>query len=184
MLNELNEILSNITWNIYVTPLWCIGLAMLFLVSIWATAGNVGTKKCPRFWKFLNRFFLILSIGSILYVTLLTRSKEVYTPDYIPFSFIERAKVNKEVYRSVLMNVFLFVPFGLFTPYSFKRKNISKTYAWAILFSAGIEIVQLVFSLGMMATDDILANFFGAFIGSFAYILVSPNKKRKKRKSK
>lgn len=182
MFNDFVKILDNIVWNIYVTPLWFIVLAMIFMISIWASAGALGTKKFPSFWKFLNIVLLLCSIGGILFVTVFNRDGISQAPDLIPFSFIEKAKYNTETYRSVLMNVFLFVPFGLSASFSFGRKNVTRTFFSALLLSIAIELIQYFFSLGMMATDDVLANCLGAFLGTLAFAVVNATTKSKKRK--
>ena len=76
----------------------------------------------------------------------------------------------------MLMNVFLFFPFGLSFANALPRKwhhciRILLTTLTACLFSIGIEYTQYRFSLGLTETDDVICNTLGAFLGSASLLL-------------
>lgn len=123
---------------------------------------------------FLNRFLLILSIFIIIYTTLLTRKVFIRELELFPFYSFIKAKQQPEIYRSMFMNIVLFVPIGIFMPFSFKdrsNKNIYLTLIFALSLSILIEAVQYVLGLGYSEIDDVIMNFLGAFIGSLSYIV-------------
>ena len=61
-------------------------------------------------------------------------------------------------------NVLLFIPFPLLV-FSFGLRGRKKILVAALLTTAGIEAIQLVFHIGVPDVDDILLNMTGAFIG-------------------
>ena len=69
----------------------------------------------------VNYLGCILSVFGILAFTLLSRTggQGVFLT---PFRFLELAKDEPEFYRSFFMNVFLFVPLGVFMPYAIANK--------------------------------------------------------------
>lgn len=116
----------------------------------------------------------VIAIGAILYATVISRGESSKGADFIPFSSFERAKTNPEMYRSVLMNVFLFVPLGLSLPFVFggsTGKRILFTILVGLLLSITVEAIQYFAHLGMTETDDVICNTVGTSIGSCAYLL-------------
>ena len=97
----------------------------------------------------------------------------------IPFySFVEAQK-QPELYRSMLMNVFLFFPLGLTLPYALPEKWNRKgllTIFLALVFSIGIELAQYQFHLGRAETDDVICNTLGCVIGTLSYVISKKQK--------
>ena len=119
----------------------------------------------------------MVSVGvifAIFVVTLLSRSSETVELILTPFhSFIE-AKTQPEIYRSMLMNVFLFFPFGLTLPFALPEKWNRKallTIVLALVLSFTIEFLQFHYHLGRAETDDVICNTLGATIGTLSYTL-------------
>lgn len=81
----------------------------------------------------------------------------------MPFSTLDG---NLHFMRFVL-NVIMFVPFGMFWPLLFVKTNIKirQTAAAGLIMSLIIEAVQGIFGLGHVQTDDVIANVCGALIG-------------------
>lgn len=168
--------LSHLLWTIYVSPLWYIWVAMAVLVVFWGLCGLLGTKKLPKIWRGINIFCFICSVAAVLYVTVYDRSTKERFLQLIPFHFIIEAQEHIEILRSMLMNVFLFVPFGLSLPFVINKKagrTIKISIITALIFSVGIEIIQFSFGFGRAETDDVLSNVFGTFIGTLSYSAVS-----------
>lgn len=160
--------------RIYVQPLGRICLWILLLVVVW-TAGRYffGNK---RWWKIGNAVGMTISAYGILFFTVLRRGTESAEPaTLIPFhSFIE-AQIQPEKYREMLMNVFLFVPFGLTAPNVLSRLKrlwpVIFTVVSAFILSVAIEFTQYYFHLGRCEVDDVIMNTLGAAIGANAYVM-------------
>ena len=168
----MKAFLGHVIWKIYVSPLWLIRVAMAALVVIWGLLGLLGTRKFPKLWRGVNIFCCVCSVLGILYVTLFKRSPHEQFLQLIPFHFIVEAKEHIEILRSMLMNVFLFVPLGLSLPFSVNGKlprTVIFTLVSALIFSVCIEVVQYHFGLGRAETDDVLCNVFGTLIGCLAF---------------
>ena len=64
------------------------------------------------------------------------------------------------------MNVVMFVPIGLLLPCCFRKFEKNKRiFLTALICSSGIELLQGIFKIGMLETDDVLGNVLGAEIG-------------------
>ncbi len=70
--------------------------------------------------------------------------------------------------KNVLGNFILFYPMGIFLPCLFKRvRTVKKTLLIAICTILSVEIVQLVFRLGIFDIDDLILNMAGWILGYF-----------------
>lgn len=70
----------------------------------------------------------------------------------------------------LLLNVIIFIPFGILFPLSYPRHSNFLTFTLIALLSiCGIEFIQRITYLGIFDIDDILLNLLGCFIG---YIVV------------
>ena len=166
--------MSKIILQIYIQPLENIIITIVISCVLWVFMGLIFRliKKEIAF-KIINRIILLPSLFVILYLTIIDRNsgdklEVVLRPFY---SFVE-AKNNEEMYRTMLMNVFLFVPLGLTLTYSLPHKikhNIIVTIVLALFLSTAVETVQYIFALGRVETDDVICNTFGAFVGALAY---------------
>lgn len=159
----------------YAMPLSKVRFLMLFMIFAWVYIDSFVKKEKinKTTWKFINIFISIGIFLAILFATIISREN---TTEVIltPFHFLEEAKQQPEIYRSMLMNVFLFFPLGLTLPFSLPerwRGKILFTILFAFLLSAGIEYAQYYFHLGRAETDDVICNVLGVFIGIFAYII-------------
>ena len=90
----------------------------------------------------------------ILYATILTRTPSDYEAILTPFATLAAARVQPELYREMLMNVFLFFPLGLTLsnalPWRWNyRRRIGVTVLAGCLLSAGIEYAQYRFALDL-----------------------------------
>ena len=70
---------------------------------------------------------------------------------------------NEEAIRTMVMNVVLFLPFGLILLYVFNHiKNKRRKWLLCILIgflvSVGVESIQYVLALGRAETDDVICN--------------------------
>lgn len=71
---------------------------------------------------------------------------------------------------SVVLNIFLFVPFGYLCPLCIKKLDMwHKILLVGIGFSVFIEFTQLITHRGWFDVDDIIHNGLGTFIGWLCY---------------
>lgn len=69
-------------------------------------------------------------------------------------------------------NVICFVPMGFFVPFLNKRyRKFSVVLSLTFLFSLGIEMIQLLFQIGVFDVDDLLLNTLGGVIGYIFYYI-------------
>ena len=164
--------MGKLIWWIYVQPVKNIILTMLVLPIVW-TALHQFLQHKQRLWKAINTFTLIISLVTIIYLTLYHRGEGEYDVILTPFhSFIE-AQIQPEMYRSMLMNVFLFEPLGLSLSGLLPKKwySLAITVVVGMLFSIGIEAAQFYYDLGRCEVDDVIMNTLGCAIGMVPVIL-------------
>ena len=133
---------------IYHQQLGTIVLWIFLLVAIWAVGRFLFGDR--SWWRIGNAVGVIVAAYGILHFTVLHReSSSPSSAILLPFhSFIE-AQIQPEKYREMLMNVFLFVPFGLTAPNGLSRIKrfwpTVITVASALLLSTTIEFTQFYF---------------------------------------
>lgn len=124
-----------------------------------------------------------LALWLIIYATILSRSETgggmMLTPGYS----IKRAMESSIYLRMVLLNIFLFIPYGVFVTLAFDGESFKKTLLISILsalcITVLIEVTQVLFRLGTAETDDVILNVFGAFLGILPYIIVRSVRERR-----
>ena len=175
--------MGNFFHNIYVSNISTILIAIPILLLVWSLIGAAFYK----YMRIIGAVLAAIAAAGILYVTVFARGESGAGADFIPFSSFERAKIQPEMYRSMLMNVFLFVPLGLALPFIFggsTGKRILLTILVGLLLSVTVEAIQYFVHLGMAETDDMICNTVGTAIGSCAYLLTLLWRKILKKKTK
>ena len=134
----------------------------------------------------LNIALACVAAFIILYTTLLTRTPGVPEAILAPFATFTAARVQPELYREMLMNVFLFFPLGLTLSNALPRRwhrwgRITLTTLVGCALSAGIEYTQYRYALGMAEVDDVICNTLGAFIGSTSLLIAHAIEKSRER---
>lgn len=169
---------------IYALPLRDIVLMILAGVTVWPGLGKKYVSK--RLWSLLNINLFTIFVVLIPYTTLLTRAPGNYELILTPFATFTAAQQQPELYREMLMNVFLFFPLGLTLSNALPLKwhrwsRIALTAFIGCILSAGIEYVQYRYALGMAEVDDVICNTLGAFIGSTALLVSHAIEKSRER---
>lgn len=169
--------------QLYAMPLPMVAVLMLAILLLW-------TALCQHFKGRIRTFSnVVLACAAtiiILHATLLSRTPGTYAAVLTPFAALAAARQQPELYREMLMNVFLFFPLGLTLSNALPRKwhrwlRISLTTLTGCILSAGIEYAQYRFALGMAETDDVICNTLGTFVGATSLLLAHAMEKHKER---
>lgn len=159
--------------QIYAMNPWTVCFLMLLALAGWTVLCNCLRTKVRIE---VNAILSCVSAAIILYATLLTRTPGTYAVVLTPFAALAAARQQPELYREMLMNIFLFFPLGLTLSNALPRRwhrwwRVVLTTLTGCILSAGIEYVQYRFALGVAETDDVICNALGAFIGSTSLII-------------
>ncbi len=174
--------------DIFLTVVFSLPFAFVFAlggIQILKTLKNNGFKKSAS--KLFNNiknnksflcdllFFIYFFI--VIYRTLLQRDFS-----YNPLSEVfDGWTIFKTQYTGldyqVIGNVTMFLPFGFLWTLSFERekksaKALLNTALSSLLFSAFIEITQLIFSKGTFQFSDIAYNTLGGVLGAVIFIII------------
>ena len=156
---------------------------MALALTAWcALPARMGARR----WRWGNLVLLLLMTAAILYATLFSRAEGSTGLILTPFASLTAARVQPEIYREMLMNVFLFFPLGLTLSNALPRKwhrwgKIALTTLVGCALSAGIEYAQYRCALGLAETDDVICNTLGAFLGAASLLAAHAIEKHKER---
>lgn len=133
-----------------------------------------------------NFVLFCAAVIAILYATILTRTPGNYELILTPFAALSAARQQPELYREMLMNIFLFFPLGLTLSNALPRKwhrwgKIALTTLVGCALSAGIEYAQYRCALGLAETDDVICNTLGAFLGAVSLLVAHAIEKYRER---
>ena len=170
--------MGRLFWKIYIQTLPVIVIGMILLLILWVAMEKKMRKR--SLWKLLNAVVFLGIVAAILFTTVWSRGENAQAPSWIPFYTFVEAKLQPELYRTMLMNVFLFQPIGLSLPNLLPKKAhpVAVTVVFAMLLSIGVEAAQFHYHLGRCEIDDVIMNTLGAAIGAAAYGLgrISPER--------
>lgn len=155
---------------------------------------NISQKQ--KIWmKALARIFFVLYLIILIYFLFFSErygrvvGKTEYHYNLELFKEIKRFIKYRELLGiesfvvNIFGNIFAFSPFGFFLP-MISSKKISFLYVILLSFefSLSIELLQLIFKVGIFDVDDLLMNTLGVAIGYLVYWLCNKilccNKKR------
>ena len=162
---------------------WTVCILLLSLLLLWPVlCQRVGERRRVL----LNTALACAAAFIILYATILTRTSGDYEFILTPFAALSAARQQPELYREMLMNVFLFFPLGLTLSNALPQKwhrwgRIILTTLIGCILSAGIEYAQYRCALGLAETDDVICNTLGAFIGSTSLLIAHAIEKSRER---
>jgi glycopeptide antibiotics resistance protein len=163
--------------------------AAYIVVAAVVIAVRVRRNKEPRYFREFLKLAFFLYIVFLLRLTILPAfhiRRGYLSVNLVPFQTISgyigsvfSGDVSLGVIRENLLgNIALFVPMGLLAPAIWPRfRRLWKAVLFGMLFSAGIELAQLAFSLlGMLYrttdVDDVILNTSGALMGYGLYALI------------
>lgn len=126
-----------------------------------------------------NRKYLIFSAAIytlvLLYVTLFGRTVKSEYQMELSFLWEYRLALQGNVswWMQIFDNIMLFVPMGWLYGAMRRRSSWKKALAVGACTSLAIEIVQLIFKLGLFEFDDILNNTLGMMMGYGMYVITT-----------
>lgn len=168
--------------KIYVGNINFILITMILAVLAWSLVLILFSKK-PKIGKVVCTVGIVFFLTTVMYMTLFARPVLERVVVLIPFHSFLESRTNPEILRQMIMNVFLFEPFGMLLPFILQervKKPVLITVISAAVFSALIETVQGVFKLGRCEVDDIIMNTLGALLGTVSYIIFTCLKAKEK----
>ena len=135
-------------------------IAMLIMyawVLIWALVFKIGNETILRnLYTNLKDFTL----------------KERILWDIVPFNYRGEGEYKRKIILDTVLNCFVMVPGGVMLCYIFKKPNVLRDAAICLGISVLIESLQLITMLGNPATEDLITNTIGYFIGFGLYMLL------------
>ena len=145
---------------------------MAAIYLIWTLGMMILRGKVKRI---VAAVFAVLAFGVIISFTVSGRAPGGDTQvSLIPFISFFYAKKQPEFYRTLYMNMALFMPLGLSLPFALPEKvrhKVLLTVAAGFILSVSVEAFQFFFSAGRCETDDVLMNTLGAFVGATSFLL-------------
>lgn len=157
----------------YVQPMNMVYIETAVMFVVWTVLMLILPKKPRRIFAITG---LCLSLLLILSLTILKRnSNGSHDVSLIPFVSFTYAKTQPEFYRTMYMNILLFIPLGLSMPFALPKKLKLKpliTIGTGFLLSVIVEACQYIFILGRCETDDVIMNTIGVLIGVLSYLIV------------
>lgn len=159
----------------YIPDLVVAAFAVMLVVLVVNLFRKMG-GKAP--WPLISSTFLYTYIIAIVFITFLSR--ESGTRQGFDLEIGSTWVINDRNKAYVIENVLLFVPFGFLAVLRIPAmRNFFTCVVWGILFSWGIECMQLITQRGFFQIDDILTNGMGTVIGLILYTLTHRIMKKK-----
>ena len=159
--------------KIYALPLFTAFVLAVVFIGAYAVINALYSKS--KWLKAISVIGFLVSLFGILYISVLSRGVGTFSLELRPFYSFVTAKELPEMYRTVFMNVLLYVPFGVFLSYTISRKHkaisVIITVISALIVSVCVEAMQYVYSLGRCEIDDIIFNTLGALWGALGICL-------------
>ena len=159
-----------------------LGIVLLVIVLVAILVGYFGIyiKLCKGkrkldfkqiFWWFILIFYLFVVLSVTLFRTYSSGSGQIISLFY---SYKEAwISASETDWRYIVLNILMFVPLGFWLPFGKKRFRVFwKTYLLGFVLTVGIELFQMVFSLGLCEVADVFNNTLGTMLGYGFYKVV------------
>lgn len=130
---------------------WWLWLIVVALV-VWLIDGR---RVTPR--PLLAAYILF-----ILMETVIGRESGVGRVELLPFWSYSHPELRMEI----LLNYVLFIPLGCLLHLCFGKKYGLRVVIAGFLLSVSIELIQLLFNIGLFEFDDMIGNTVGCLIGA------------------
>ena len=184
-IKDMNELYSNFQsfFQLNIPRVkWVLVFGLVFMI-LFLVLQKKGYVK--RYVNLITTIFvgvlLSLNCSFIFVMTLFKRSAgSDYHFRLQPFEsyYIAFAEGGIEVMLQIIINIAMFIPIGFLLPCCFKLyEKYRYVLITAVIASVLIELLQLIFKMGLFETDDVIDNVFGAMIGLGIYVVVKKVKK-------
>lgn len=151
---------------------WAVCITTVVFVSgiLWKFCLHKSIKW--TFWCRLFPFFIfIIYVYCLLQVTILSREQGNFGG--IDWRIFARWSENDSEKAFVIMNILMFIPFGILFPMFGKwAGHILISWPIATMCSIGIEMTQLKYQIGACQFEDIVTNSSGFLIGFLGYLMM------------
>ncbi len=177
------------TMRLYAQPvIWMLAEIVVFpIIWAWVLSAFSASRKIVFLLSCLLLAMSVLLIGR---VTILNREIGAHSSIVsLPFQLVRMAVFEKpELFRSLLLNILLFAPFGaalasLLSDKLAVSKRVFLCCGAGMLVSVLVEICQYRFLLGNAEADDVICNTLGTWIGTLSLPLslrlIEKNKRSK-----
>lgn len=141
-------------------PLYELIIGTTIFIVVWIMCGY---KLPSKIFRICSVLMLILGLVIIVCYTLIGRPISSHRVILVPFITLQWAISNPEYYRTLFLNILLFLPLGLglagvlYSKVSYSICIMIMLTAGFFL-SAGIELMQYYFSIGDTEVDDVICN--------------------------
>ena len=164
---------------------WILLFGLMFMALFWIIRKKDFVKQhAAPITTMICGILLSLSCSCIFVMTLFKRSAgSDYHFRLQPFEsyYIAFAEGGIEVMLQIIINIVMFIPIGFLLPCCFKLyEKYRYVLITTVISSISIELLQLIFRIGLFETDDIINNVFGAMIGLGIYVLAKKVKDHEK----
>ena len=147
----------------FVQPIIQVCIETVLMFVLWTVLMLILRGKARRVAACVG---FLLAVALIIAMTVWgRRSGSRCELSLIPLITFVRAKSTPVLYRSLLMNVLLFMPIGFLAGCGLRGMTFKKVLLLGSGFSVFIELLQFVFKKGFCETDDVIHNVLGCIIG-------------------
>lgn len=157
----------------YIQPMNYVYIETILMIVLWTAAMLIFRGKARKIVAITG---VVLSIALILFYTVIGRGEiKQQVLVLTPFITFSKAKGEVELFRTLYMNVLLFLPLGLSLPFALPNKlRFRPLFAVlaGFLLSAAVEATQYIRIIGECEIDDVIMNTFGVLIGTVSYLIV------------
>lgn len=142
------------------------GLLSIFCIGLVVFIAWKGFKTGLRYSAalLLVEYIFLLFCSTVIF----RATGEIRQYDFHPFWSYDRPELLVEN----IMNVAVFVPFGLLLGASINGLKWRNALLTGVCLSASIEILQFVFMIGFSEVDDVMHNTLGCMIGYGLYTII------------
>lgn len=189
----MNQYVEVIEQAVIVFPLMAAVITLPYLIYNYRKRGSVMSLRAFIVYSFILYllccyFLVILPLPSMEYAAQMTGPRV----QLAPFTFVAdiireahlasaggiddaiRSILTNRAFYQVIMNVLMFIPFGVYLRYYFRR-SLKQTILWSLALSLFFELTQVsglyfIYPRGyrLLDVDDLIVNTLGGAIGYFA----------------
>lgn len=140
-------------------------------LSVWVIIGLfIIASLFLGLWKGWRKATVVLILGYsilVLYFTVFSRPSFYHMRYCLRPFFSYSAVLNGDRYLlpQIIMNIALFIPFGLLMKVLLKDWSFWTIIVFGLLSSMTVELLQLLFQKGVAEIDDVIHNVIGCVLG-------------------